>query len=159
MPRFDSLTTSLGAPVTPADVAADLNSYAQQASAVMAAPLVVGLGATVPIVCNAEVTDPEGNYDAATGSYTVPSDGDYAVELDTVGPAATAFEIDVTVDGVPTGLYSQSVDQINGLASRNETRALLPLTAGQVIGFQTTDTVGGGFTLSSARVVVAKVGG
>lgn len=159
MPRFDSLTTSLGAPVTPADVAADLNSYAQQASAVMAAPLIVGAGATVPVVCNAEVTDPDGNYDDVAGTYTVPSDGDYAVELDTVGPAAIPFEIDVTVDGIPIGTYSQSVDQINGLASRNETRAMLPLTAGQVIGFQTTDTVGGGFTLDRARVMVAKVGG
>lgn len=159
MPRFNSLTTSLNVPVTPPEVEAQIGTYSERAGGAMVVPLIVGPGATVPVICDVGVQDPGGNYNAALGTYTVPSDGGYAVELNLLGPPATAYEAEFVVDGVPNGLISQSVDQINGLGSKNNVGGMLTLTAGQTVGFQVTDTVGGGFTLDRAGFAILKVGG
>lgn len=152
MPRFNSLITSLE---TPDEIA---GGYAEQAVATLSAPLVVGPAATEPIVCDTEIDDPGANYDPVTGLYTTPAAATYRVRLACGGPPATAYAIDLTVDGLAAALSSQAVDQIDGVASKNVIDAMLVLNAGQTIGAQTTDTVGGGFTLAAARLEIDRVG-
>lgn len=102
MPRFDSLTTSLDAPITPADVEADIAAFGEVVDAALTAPQAIPPGGIpAAVIFDTAVGNSGGEYDFITGAYTAPASGLYRITAQTVAASPTACNVSVQIDAGP----------------------------------------------------------
>jgi len=101
-------------------------------------------------------TDPGGNYNAATGEYTVPSTGYYDVSAGCNMAAAAwtnndSLRIGVYLDGTNTSMIGDlSMQGANTFVARVRGSGIISCTAGQVLTIQLTHNQGGAVNTSGA---------
>lgn len=149
MPRFDSLTTSLDAPITAAAVESEIAAFGEVTGADLTGLQAVAPGGLmVPVIFDGVTGNSGGEYDFTTGVYTAPVNGLYQVAAQVQADAPTSCNLSLQVDAGP-GQIAASPGTVDPSAGVNVTNLdfTLALNAGQTMVINFEDVGGAGINL------------